>query len=63
MFVPCGFLWLLSPFEYMLDKRRPARSVPSSWLFLAKAAATAALVAIAIAELGNDIWLQGNTVQ
>ena len=42
----------------MIDKRNPARSVPTSWLFLAKLTATAVLVAIAAAELGNDIWLQ-----
>ena len=58
MFVPCGLLWLLSPLEYMIDKRNPARSVPTSWLFLAKLTATAVLVGIAAAELGNDIWLQ-----
>ena len=62
MFVPCGFLWLLAPLEYMSNKRHAARSVPTSWLFLAKLAATAALVAIAAVELGNDIWLQGGIV-
>ena len=61
MFVPCGFLWLLSPLEYMMDKRHPARNVPTSWLFLAKLTATAVLVALAAAELGNDIWLQGKS--
>ena len=62
VFVPCGFLWLLAPLEYMSNKRHPARTVPTSWLFLAKLAATAVLVAIAAAELGNDIWLQGGLV-
>ena len=62
MFVPCGFLWLLSPLEYMLDKRHPSRTVPTSILFLAKLAATAILVAIALTELGNDIWLQANMI-
>lgn len=56
--MPCAFLWLLSPVEYMYNLRNRARGVTMSWVFISKAAVTLALIVAAAVELGNDIWLQ-----
>ncbi len=58
MLVPCAFLWLLSPVEYIYNQRSTGRGVRTTWLYLAKSAVAFLLVALSLAELGNDIWLQ-----